>query len=333
MRHVLYPIVVLLACSASALAQSRPASLPGFEISPHFGEQVKTYRLEPEVTIHINAPSPEAFDRTKPTRLVFYALPNANTIDWTIGRKMAPGLDWHYNIQHIGAQMRRMRETVGECNWVVAYLEADKRAWPTWKRRHTDYRQLIPRIVDDVVKQLGPGRISIILSGHSGGGSFVLGYIDSFEHIPAQVERISFLDSNYGYDDELKHGDKLIEWLRGGREHCLSVICYDDRNVTLNGKPVIGPTGGTWRRTQQMLERLKKNMELKESTLEGVIRYRGMNGQVDILMHPNPENKILHTALVGPMNGLIHALTCGTSAEDKAGRFNGGVAYEKWIQP
>ncbi len=342
MRFTPFLAVIVLACPSSILAQSRPASDPpasrpaslaGFEISPHFREQVKTYRFEPEVSIHINAPAPEAFDRARPTRVIIYALPNVNTIEWTIGRKPAPGLDWHYNIQHIGAQVRRLREKITDCNWVVAYLEADKRAWPTWKTRHPDYRELIPRIVADIAGRLGPGEIRIDLSGHSGGGSFVFGYIDGFEHIPDQIERISFLDSNYGYDDELRHGDKLIEWLRGGRQRYLSVICYDDRNIMLDGKLLIGPTGGTWRKTQRMIERLNKDVELTERPMQGLIRHQGLDGRIDIIMHPNPQNKILHTALVGNMNGLIHAMTCGTKGEGVAGTFNGGVAYEKWIQP
>ena len=40
----------------------------------------------------------------------------------------------------------------------------------------------------------------IYLNGHSGGGSFIFGYLAGVEKIPSQVKRISFLDSDYGYD-------------------------------------------------------------------------------------------------------------------------------------
>jgi hypothetical protein len=49
-------------------------------------------------------------------------------------------------------------------------------------------------------------------------------------------------------------------------------------------------------------------------------------------VHPNPENKILHTALVGEMNGLAHAATLGTPHEESWGKFGGPRAYTKWIQ-
>jgi hypothetical protein len=46
----------------------------------------------------------------------------------------------------------------------------------------------------------------------------------------------------------------------------------------------------------------------------------------------NPQNKILHTVLVGEMNGLVHAATLGTSNEETWGKFGGPRAYTKWLQ-
>ena len=57
-----------------------------------------------------------------------------------------------------------------------------------------------------------------------------------------------------------------------------------------------------------------------------------MNGRIEVIMHTNPESKILHTVLVGDMNGFIHAITVGAKYENKAAIFNGPIAYEKWIQ-
>lgn len=306
--------------------------LTGFEISPHFGEQTRGYRFEPEVNIHINAPAPADFHPSHPTRLMFYALPNGNTIAWTIGRRPAEGIDWHYHIQHIGAQIRRLREVTTDENIVVAYLEADGRSWPAWKRRHSDFREIIPRIVESVRARIPGAPLTIDLSGHSGGGSFIFGYLDSFESIPADVRRIEFLDSNYGYNDEDGHGEKLANWLKAGADRCLCVICYDDREVELEGKRIVGPTGGTWRATERMHTRLARHFTLSPAAMEGVLRYRGLAGRIDFLMHPNPHKKILHTALVGDMNGFIHAATSGTRHEGRAATFNGPIAYTKWIQ-
>jgi hypothetical protein len=62
-----------------------------------------------------------------------------------------------------------------------------------------------------------------------------------------------------------------------------------------------------------------------------LIIYATPNGSTVELIHPNPENKILHTALVGEMNGLLQAMTLGTPEEQKWGTFGGPRAYSKWI--
>jgi hypothetical protein len=62
------------------------------------------------------------------------------------------------------------------------------------------------------------------------------------------------------------------------------------------------------------------------------ITHKGLDGRIQFFVHPNPENKILHTALVGDMNGLLQAQTLGTPLEAKWGAFGGPRAYSKWIQ-
>lgn len=90
--------------------------------SPYFGEKVATFVYEPGIRIHINAPAERDFDREKPTKIVFYALPNGNSTDWTIGKLPAAGDDWHYQIQHIGAQTRYVRRLGGDYNLVTVYM-------------------------------------------------------------------------------------------------------------------------------------------------------------------------------------------------------------------
>jgi hypothetical protein len=53
---------------------------------------------------------------------------------------------------------------------------------------------------------------------------------------------------------------------------------------------------------------------------------------VRFYVHPNPQNKILHTALVGDMNGLVQAQTLGTAAEGTWGTFGGPRAYEAFVE-
>ncbi|MHA0111789.1 hypothetical protein ACXYUI_32595, partial [Klebsiella pneumoniae] len=68
------------------------------------------------------------------SRLAIYALPNGNTIEQTFGRRLRPGMDWHFDIQHIGAQTRFLRASDPHESLIVAYVANDKRAWPTWLR-------------------------------------------------------------------------------------------------------------------------------------------------------------------------------------------------------
>jgi pimeloyl-ACP methyl ester carboxylesterase len=316
---------------STAPTSTRPAHpLPGFTPSAHFGEQIKAYELDPEVKVHINAPGD--WDAAKPTTLILYTLPNGNTTEQTIGKAVGPGVDWHFGIQHIGAQTRRLREVDRDENIVIAYLEAGGRSWPAWKTRHPDYLTLIPRIVDDVCRAVPAPLANVVLTGHSGGGSFVLRYIDAAERIPDRITRLSFLDSDYNYTDA-QHGDKLVAWLKARPDHFLSVIAYDDRNVTLDGEPIVSAEGGTYRQTQKMLDRLRKDFEFTTTPGLDHNRYRGLNGRIDIILHENPRLAILHTALVGDMSGFLHAMTCGTRYEPAAGEFKGPITYGKWIQP
>ena len=71
------------------------------------GRALEVLRLDPGVRVVIDRPEPPA---SKPVLLVFYALPNGNTIEQTIGKAIGPGDDWHFDIQHIGAQTRFLRE-------------------------------------------------------------------------------------------------------------------------------------------------------------------------------------------------------------------------------
>ena len=117
-----------------------------------------------------------------------------------------------------------------------------------------------------------PGKtVRISLAGHSGGGSFLFGFIDGADAIPDWVDRVAFLDANYSYADADKHGDKLLAWLKGDRARRLVVISYDDRNITLNGRPVVGPDGGTFRATERMRKRFAKDVTFAEATSGGML--------------------------------------------------------------
>ena len=117
---------------------------------PEFDERITSFTFAPEVKIRINTPGESSFAAGKQVLLIFYALPNGNTTDQTIGKVLQPGDDWHYDIQHIGAQTRFLRDLIKDRTVVVVYLEAESKSWPAWRKKHGD--KLIPEIVATVKK-------------------------------------------------------------------------------------------------------------------------------------------------------------------------------------
>jgi hypothetical protein len=316
--------VMILVANARA---DEIALLAGFHKSAQFSEQEHWQTLAAGIRVYLSAPVPLP---PKNRALVVYATPNGNTIEQTVGCAPSAGLDWHYDIQHVAAQIRRWREMAPTEQPVLAVVQAPKLSWPAFRQAEKEANAIIRQTVETLVAEVGAERI--VLTGHSGGGSFIFGYLDAHEALPDSIERIVLLDANYAYADDQRHGDKLLAWLRGSPTRRLIVIAYDDREITLNGKKVVSPTGGTYRASERMLARFERELPLTELTFGPFRRQRGLEGQIEFLVHTNPDNKILHTALVGEMNGLLHGLTRGTAAETKWGVFGGPRAYTQWIQ-
>jgi hypothetical protein len=200
--------------------RSDQAAIPAFaDFKPtgQFGELTAAFTFAPEVKIHINTPARESFGANKPIMLIFYALPNGNTTEQTIGKKLQPGDDWHIDIQHIGAQTRFLRELLTNRTIVVAYLEAEMKSWPAWRKKHGDLQ--IPKILDAVKAIFTPYTVEVVLTGHSGGGSLTFGFLNTVDRIPDEVVRIAFLDSNYAYDAAHRHNDKLCNWLKSSNRN------------------------------------------------------------------------------------------------------------------
>ena len=308
---------------------SRTNDPVAFRPSQSFGERVASFTFDPEVKIHINAPAQESFTTGKKVLLIFYALPNGNATDQTIGRALKPGDDWHYDIQHIGAQTRFLRELLPERAVVVVYLEAGQKSWPAWRKKHGDV--LIPQVLARGKALFAGHEIETVLSGHSGGGSFIFGYLNASEQIPDDVVRIAFLDSNYAYDPALRHRQKLVQWLNAGHNHCLCVLAYNDAVALLEGKPFVSAAGGTWGKSHQMQADLVKDFAFTSRTNAGFEKFLALDGRVQFLLKENAERKILHTVQV-ERNGFIHCLVCGTAKEGKGYEYFGPRAYSKWIQ-
>jgi len=259
----------------------------------------------------VNAPG--EMDRKRPTLLIVYATPNGNTIEQTLGSALADGTDWHFDIQHVAAQVRRLREVTPGANVVLAVVEAEGLSWPAWRQKHADNAARIRALIESLRAQTPGSSTRVALTGHSGGGNFLFGFLNGGDAVPDWVERIAFLDANYSYSDDDRHGDKLLAWLKADAARRLTVIAYDDREITLDGKKVVGPTGGTYRASGRMRARFAKDAPLAESKSGDFTNYTGLGGHLRLHVHANPQNKILHTTLVGEMNGLLEAMASGTS--------------------
>ena len=290
-------------------------------------EDVTVTHCAPDVRVCINEVAGASEVKCQTTELVFYALPNGNTIEQTLGKQMQPGDDWHYDIQHIAAQTRFLRSAQPEKNLVLVLLEANALSWPAWRKKHGD--ELIPKLISELRSRYSSKEVSVVLSGHSGGGSLIFGFLNACAEVPAEVTRIAFLDATYGYETE-RHNLKIANWLkRPGTS--LYVLAYKDDEVTLNGKRIVSATGGTWYRSRLMRDDLAASFPFTETTENDIVRVISTDRRIHFLLHTNPANKILHTVQV-EKNGLIHSLLCGTPLEEQAYQYFGERAYSEFVR-
>ena len=114
------------------------------------------------------------------------------------------------------------------------------------------------------------------------------------------------------------------------KDHFLSVIAYDDRDVKINGKNTVSPTGGTYYRSKMMIQRLDDEFEFAEQRDSAFTIYNSLNGRIKIILKENPNAEIFHTVLV-ERNGFIQSILSETEYEGKNYKFWGERCYEKWI--
>ncbi|MCF4101863.1 hypothetical protein L1I30_09310 [Gillisia sp. M10.2A] len=308
---------------------SRSQVLPGFKISEDFEEQqMLIENLIPGTRILINTPI-KGFEKDKELLLVFYALPNGNSIEQTIGKKIKEGDDWHFNIQHIGAQTRFLRNVLEDKTIVVAYMENSYKSWPAWKAKTPNYKKQVKKMVDDTKAIFQKWDPQIVLNGHSGGGRFIFSYLDAVDEIPSDVKRVAFLDSNYGYEDTA-YGEKLTRWLKTSKGNYLCTLAYNDSIVIYNGKPIVSPTGGTWYRSKLLQKYLSRNFDFQEKKNDSLIWYTSPGNRIEVILKTNPDNKIFHTVQV-ERNGFIQSMLSGTKYEEKSYSYFGERAYAHLI--
>ena len=312
-----------------SLVYVKAQQLSGFRISGYTDEQQLVIEDDSADTrVLINAPL-HGFGKNNRVLLVFFALPNGNSIEYVFDKNPKSGDNWHFNGQHIGAQTRFLRKVLKNQTVVVAYLETRQKSWPAWKAVTPDYRIKVKDLVDRIKSMFSKWNPEIVLNGHSGGGRFVFSYLDAVDKIPDDVVRIGFLDSNYGYDDT-DYGQKLTDWLKSGKKKFLCTLAYNDSVVIYNGKPLVSPTGGTWYRSKLMQHYLSDQFRFRKTDRDSLIWYSALKGRIEIVLKTNPDKKIFHTVQVD-RNGFIHSMLSGTKYESKGYTYFGGRAYSQFI--
>jgi hypothetical protein len=303
-------------------------SLPGFIEDGINGEQTHSFIWGGDINVHINAPGKDSLKADKETIIVFYACPAGNTISWTIGKQMEEGDDWHYDIQHIGAQTRFLRETLKDKNVIVVYLQPTNLAWQAYDDKHPDdYVELIQQMTRDILKPFKQLNYKVTLNGHSAGGSWVLRYLQGVNTIPEWIDRIAFIDSDYNYKYDAGHYDSLFtEFLLKRDSSYLCVMAYNDSIALYQGKPFVSSQGGTWWNTKYIKKRLNNRFDFAENHDYDFLRYAALDGRFQILLKENPAQAILHTLQVY-RNGFIHSMLSRTEYENIGYRYYGVPAY------
>lgn len=289
-------------------------------------DTVYSFTVNKDVTITIDRTT-ESFTSKKTPLLILYALPNGNTSAQTLGKKITAGDDWHFDIQHIRAQTAFLRRVLPAKNIIVALLENNFKSWPLWKQKHAEFAAEIKFIIDSLADMFNDP--VIYLNGHSGGGSFIFGYLNSVTIIPASVQRISFIDSDYGYDSS--YTPQLIRWLKN-KHHALNVFAYNDSVALYNAKPVVSATGGTWYRSHLLLKDLSAKFKMNTAEQnDSLITVKSNNKRIQFFFKLNPDRKVFHTQQV-ELNGFIHSILCGTKKDSKGYRYYSERAYTAFIQ-
>ncbi len=289
--------------------------------------KIDSFRINKDIKITID--QPVDIKHSIETIITFYALPNGNTTEQTMGKKMSKDDDWHFDIQHIRAQTDFIRNQLKNKNFVVIYLENDYKSWPSWKQKHSDYKERIPHLIDSLAGIMNGKHKSIYLNGHSGGGSFIFGYLSGVSAIPSSIKRISFLDSDYGYDNS--YYSKIYKWLKSSKKVSLNVFAYNDSIALYNGKPFVSATGGTWYRSHLFLDHLMKDFSFTRSTTDSLIIFKSDNSNIQFYFKENLDRGIYHTQQV-ERNGFIHSVLAGTKWDSKKYSYYGERAYEELIK-
>ena len=307
-------------------------ALPGYTQNEIMHEQTRSFLWGGDVNVHINAPGQDSLKLDKETIICFYACPAGNTIEWTIGKQMEEGDDWHYDIQHIGAQTRFLRNTLKDKNLIVIYTQTTDNGWNLYSSKHTDHVQRIQEVTNYALQGFSDFDYKVTLNGHSAGGGFVLRNLLNHPEVPAWIDRIGFLDSNYNYKYDADEYDSLFtKFLLERDSTYICLLAYNDSVALYQGSPIVSAEGGTWWNARYMKRRLDDTFNFVDSNDVAFQRHIALDNRFEILLKENPTKAILHTVQVYK-NGFIHSMLSGTEYENVGYDYYGEPAYLEYIQ-
>ena len=127
---------------------------------------------------------------------------------------MKPGMDWHYDIQHIAAQTRLLRTLEPKEKIVLVCAEAPGLSWPSFRKNVPDANAKIGKLVEDWRAQFGARTAKSRSPATAAAAVLISASSNQRRKSPHYIDRIAFLDSNYAFDATL-HAEKLVKWLNG----------------------------------------------------------------------------------------------------------------------
>jgi len=123
-------------------------------IAPFKERRIEISSIIPQSRVVVNIPSRESLKSDRETRIILYALPNGNTIEQTEGVFFENGetraREWRYDIQHIAAQVRFLRERDRRFNYIIVYLESTTKAWTSHASAHSNSPALYNSLLDSI---------------------------------------------------------------------------------------------------------------------------------------------------------------------------------------
>ena len=213
-------------------------------------------------------------------------------------------------------------------------MEAPGRSWPKFRADHPDNPQRIRNLVATATAAAPmAARINLVLAAHSGGmGSFIIGYLNSGRdrslyhphHFP---RRQLFLLRRTPPRRQIPHLASQLSRESLNRLRLRRPQHYPQRGKKSSQTPAVH----NWRASHRMIDRFTQEQKPQTDQAGPFLHYSFLSGQAQFFLHPNPQQKILHTTMIGEMNAFLHATTLGTPVDGKYGTLGGPPAYTSYI--